>query len=124
MDSYSDFFSPEEWVAIQTGVGRRFPTRSGATQLVPKLSSGAAPDSPDCAAQRDEVAPEDQSAARAKSAHSVTFAPRGDSDVDPYQVECQACGHLDDADALEEAQAIARLHEEFVAVLVNLGDAS
>ena len=36
-----------------------------------------------------------------------------------FEVECYACGLLAAADAEEEAQAISRLHEELVAVLVE-----
>jgi hypothetical protein len=36
-----------------------------------------------------------------------------------FEVECDLCGWVTAADTLEEGDAIARLHEQFVAVLVD-----
>jgi hypothetical protein len=59
--SYSDFFSPEEWDAIQSGDWSDVPDEdwdeSASTEGV---SSGVAMNGPDCAAQRDQAAPGDQ----------------------------------------------------------------
>jgi hypothetical protein len=51
----------------------------------------------------------------------VIFDPPGqhEGDEDRYDVECDDCGWIAAADSHAEAQAIARLHENFVAVLVD-----
>jgi hypothetical protein len=36
-----------------------------------------------------------------------------------YELECDVCDHIGAADSMEEAQAMARLHEAFVATLVE-----
>ena len=49
------------------------------------------------------------------------FGPLGqyEGNEDRYDVECDLCGWLVAADTIEEAEAIAPLHEEFVATLVE-----
>jgi hypothetical protein len=54
--------------------------------------------------------------------HSVFVAnPPGtyEGNEDRYELECDVCDFLGAADTSEEAQAIARLHEAFVATLVD-----
>ena len=36
-----------------------------------------------------------------------------------YELDCDSCGHIGALDTLDCAEASARLHEEFVAVLVT-----
>ena len=36
-----------------------------------------------------------------------------------FELECDVCDYIGAADTIEEAQAIARLHEAFIAVLVE-----
>jgi hypothetical protein len=124
--SYSDFFSPEEWHAIHTGDWSHVPDEDRDDPTSTKqVSSGVAVNGPDCAAQRDQAAPEDSSAARAKR-HSVSVFVPGMSGnrKHGYVLECIYCGFFGEADTLEEAHATARLHEEFVAVLVDRWDVS
>jgi hypothetical protein len=124
--SYSDFFSPEEWVAIQTGDWWPVPVEDwGGSTPKEQVSSGVAVYGPDCAAQRDQVAPEDPSAARAKR-HSVSVITQRvpESKEQGYELGCNGCGHLSVADTFREAQAIACLHEQFVAVLMDRWDLS
>ena len=40
-------------------------------------------------------------------------------DQQPFDLRCSICEHIGGADTAEEAKAIARLHESFVAVLVD-----
>ena len=57
-----------------------------------------------------------------KLAHTCTiFDPPGqhEGDEDCYDVECDDCGFIAAADSHAQAEAIVRLHEEFVAVLVD-----
>jgi hypothetical protein len=59
---------------------------------------------------------------KAKPRHTTrVFNPPGqyEGDESRYDVECDLCGWIAAADSFEEAETIARLHEEFVAVLVD-----
>lgn len=47
-----------------------------------------------------------------------------EGDDERFAVECQLCGWIAAVDTPEEAQAVARLHEEFVAVLVDRWEVS
>jgi hypothetical protein len=51
----------------------------------------------------------------------VIFDPPGQhaGDEDRYDVECDDCGFIASADSHAEAEAMVRLHEQFVAVLVD-----
>jgi hypothetical protein len=128
--SYSDYFSPKEWDAIQTGDWSQAPQEDWNDSFkTQQVSSGVTVYGPECAAQRDQVAPEDQSEARSNEArsneaHSVAVVASGESDEDSYELECGYCGYLGAADDVEEAQAISHLHEQFVAVLLERWDAS
>jgi hypothetical protein len=54
--------------------------------------------------------------------HSVFIGnPPGqhEGNEERYELECDVCDYIGEADAAEEAQAIARLHEAFVATLVE-----
>jgi hypothetical protein len=55
-------------------------------------------------------------------AHVVTVTLVGshpETDEQRYDLECECCGRIGAAAGLDEAEAIARLHEQFVAVLVD-----
>ncbi len=55
-------------------------------------------------------------------AHRVTvWYPPGEAlgNEERYELECDVCDYIGAADTAEEAQAIARLHEGFVATLVE-----
>jgi hypothetical protein len=57
-----------------------------------------------------------------RGAHLVTvrLAPTVDEvDDERYELECECCGSLGSAGGLDEARAIVRVHERFVAVLVD-----
>lgn len=87
---YEALFSPEEWAGID------FSDDEG--------SGGPPEGGPD--------APK----------HTVTVLyPPGDyvGNETRYELECDVCDHIGAAETLEEAQAIARLHEAFVATLVE-----
>ena len=54
--------------------------------------------------------------------HSVFIGnPPGqyEGNEERYELECDVCDYIGAADTAEEAQAIARLHEAFVATLVE-----
>jgi hypothetical protein len=125
--SYIDFFSPEEWHAIVTGDRSGLPHEGwGQASSSEQISAGVAVYGPDCAAHSDQVAPEDPLADHRASRYLVTIVPpkKCRSNQDCYEIECEACGSVGEANTLEEAEAIARLHQEFVAVLVDRWDAS
>ena len=48
-------------------------------------------------------------------AHQVRVYEQGTA----FEAECDACGSIGTADSIEQAEAIARLHEAFVATLVE-----
>ncbi|MCA1705728.1 MAG: hypothetical protein LC808_21690, partial [Actinobacteria bacterium] len=57
-----------------------------------------------------------------KAGHKTRiFDPPGqyEGDEDRFDIECDLCGWLTAADTIQEAQAIVRLHEGFVATLVE-----
>jgi hypothetical protein len=90
---YEALFSAEEWDAI----------RSGDWSDVPE----------------DWGSPKEESPA---SKHTVFVGyPPGqyEGNEDRFELECDVCDYIGAADTLEEGQAIARLHEEFVATLVE-----
>ena len=79
------------------------------------FSSGAADSGSGCAAPNGAV-PEDS------SNHLVTISnPPGQYEGNEahYELECRRCDYIGAAGTREEAEAIARLHEEFVAHLVS-----
>ena len=54
--------------------------------------------------------------------HSVTvWYPPGEAagNDESHELECERCGYIGAADGLDEAEALARLHESFVATLVD-----
>ncbi|MBA3423634.1 MAG: hypothetical protein H0U04_03640 [Rubrobacter sp.] len=90
---YEALFSAEEWDAI----------RSGDWSEVPEGDWGSS----------KEGEP---------SKHSVFVAnPPGtyEGNEERYELECDVCDYIGAADTAEEARAIARLHEAFVATLVE-----
>ena len=91
---YEALFSAEEWDAI----------RSGDWSDVPADDWGSS----------KEGEPERN--------HSVFVAnPPGtyEGNEERYELECDVCDYIGAADTSEEAQVIARLHEAFVATLVE-----
>ena len=90
---YEALFSAEEWDAI----------RSGDWSDVPADDWGSS----------KEGEPKK---------HSVFVAnPPGtyEGNEERYELECDVCDYIGAADTADEAQAIARLHEAFVATLVE-----
>ncbi len=58
---------------------------------------------------------------RSGASHAVTINyPPGEfeGNEDSYELDCDSCGYIGAVETLQCAQASARLHEEFVAVLV------
>ena len=54
--------------------------------------------------------------------HEVTINyPPGEleGNEDSYELDCESCGYIGAVESLQCAEATARLHEEFVAVLVG-----
>ena len=54
--------------------------------------------------------------------HTVTIEyPPGqyEGNENRYELDCDSCGHIGAVDTLECAEAVAKLHEEFVARLVT-----
>jgi hypothetical protein len=87
---YEALFSAEEWDSIMSGDWSD-PDDSGSSEGEP-------------------------------SKHSVFVAnPPGtyEGNEDRYELECDVCDYIGAADTAEQAQAIARLHEAFVATLVE-----
>ena len=89
---YEALFSPEEWDAMMTG-------------------------------DWSDVPLEDYPDPRGKEgSHNVFVAsPPGqyEGNEERFELECDVCDYIGAADSSEEAQAIARLHEAFVATLVE-----
>jgi hypothetical protein len=59
---------------------------------------------------------------RPERSHRVSVAyPPGEYEGNEkrYELECDVCDYLGAGDSMEEAQAIARLHEAFIATLVE-----
>jgi len=56
-----------------------------------------------------------------KSHDATILYPPGDyaGNEERYELECVTCDYIGSASSLEEAEAIARLHEAFVAVLIE-----
>jgi hypothetical protein len=58
---------------------------------------------------------------RDTTSHAVTInSPPGEfeGNENRYELDCDSCGHIGAVDKFQCAEAVARLHEEFVAVLV------
>ncbi len=54
--------------------------------------------------------------------HEVTISyPPGEleGNEDAYELDCDSCGYIGAVETLQCAEASARLHEEFVAVLIT-----
>lgn len=88
---YEALFSPEEWDSIMSG-------------------EWAPPD--------DWDSPKEAESRK----HSVFVGnPPGqfEGNEERFELECDVCDYIGAADTSEEAQAIARLHEAFVATLVE-----
>jgi len=49
----------------------------------------------------------------------VTRVVNREGNDECFEVECELCGFVAAADTCEEAEGIRRLHEEFVAVLIE-----
>ena len=94
---YEALFSGEEWAAILSGDWSDVPIQDwGQGGGEPHHSGGAR--------------------------HEVTICdPPGqyEGNEDRFELECDVCDSIGAADTMEEAEAIARLHEAFVATLVE-----
>ncbi len=69
-----------------------------------------------------DLADWDGSSGASAGQHRVTvWFPPGEAagNEERYEIECDVCGDIGAVDTEEEAQAIARLHEAFVATLVE-----
>jgi hypothetical protein len=89
---YEALFSGEEWDAIQTGDWTLVDEEEVGLEF-PGSSFG----------DKDGAS------------HEVTVYEQGAS----FDAECEICGSVGIADSAEEAEAIKRLHEAFVATLVE-----
>jgi hypothetical protein len=68
------------------------------------------------------IATEAEGGQRAQRSHRVSVGyPPGqyEGNEERYELECDVCDYIGAVDSMEEAQAIARLHEAFVAMLVE-----
>ena len=68
------------------------------------------------------IATDVESAERPSRSHRVSIGyPPGQyaGNEGRYELGCDVCDYIGTADAMEEAEAIARLHEAFVATLVE-----
>jgi len=95
---YEALFSAREWGAIQTG---------DYTILE------------EAEFEFGSVSPQGE---KAEVTHEVAiYNPPGEFEGNDskFELECDVCGYIGAADTAEEAQAIARLHEAFVATLVE-----
>ena len=139
---YEALFSPEEWDSLSFG-----DWLDDIDPDDDMISSGVATDGSGRAAQGQEVASEGNNSHSvglsldARVATSCNKSQDQKSEQDPmllefvhevscrtrelddgtteYVVECELCDEIGSAETLEEAQAIARLHEAFVARLVD-----
>ena len=96
---YEALFSPEEWDAIQTG---------DYTNVLEEAEL-----------EFGSVSPQGE---KAEPSHEVTiYNPPGQyaGNESRFELECERCGEIGTADSDEEAKAVARLHESFVATLVE-----
>jgi hypothetical protein len=106
---YEALFSPDEWDAIHSG---DYP------DLDNEFSSGVAAPVPGRVVPSPLVAPEDP--LLETPVHRVEISEYGgyDDGAQAFVLCCEVCDEIGGADTTEEALAIQRLHEEFVAVLV------
>ena len=96
---YEAFFSAEEWDAIDNG---------DWSVVDDDAELEFATDSPEGTLVEDD--------------HIVTiYDPPGQhrGNDNRFEIECDSCGDIGAADTKQEAHAIARLHEQFVATLVD-----
>ena len=92
---YEALFSPDEWDSIQFG-------------------DWSDPEEVDL--EFDDTSPFGDSS---EAEHFVRIHCQDRNDRGPLELECERCGDIGTADTDEQAQAIARLHESFVATLVG-----
>ena len=105
---YEAFFSADEWdsLNLREWDGDGF-NPDGSPSGVTRNGDGRA-------------APSQAVASEGSSEHKVSCTHRVSGDEpSTYLLECEVCEVIGSADMLEEAQAIARLHESFVATLVE-----
>ena len=117
---YEALFSAEEWDAFDTGEWSYRDHEDSELEPtdIDQSSSGVTAIGPGSAAHRHEVAPEDP--CPDWPSHEVRISEiEVTDDEQPFQLSCNICEDIGGADSAEEAQAIARLHEAFVATLVE-----
>jgi hypothetical protein len=105
---YEALFSSEEWDSLD------LPDETFLDNLT-DFSSGAATSGSGCAAPNGAV-PE------GSSKHVVTiYNPPGQYEGNEarHELECERCDYIGAAESRDEADGIARLHEEFVAPLLE-----
>jgi hypothetical protein len=95
---YEALFSPEEWDAIQTG------DYSKLDEEVELQFGSTSPDGE-----------------QAVTHDCTIYDPPGElaGNESRFEIECDRCGTIGSADSESEAKAISRLHEAFVARLVE-----
>jgi hypothetical protein len=88
---YEDLFSPEEWEELPYGYWDADENSDASNDCAPKAE------------------------------HRVTIVESGERDdgEECYELECDVCGPVGAAESSEDAAAITRLHESFVATLVE-----
>ena len=118
--AYEARLSAEEWPAIdpdEWSYGSHHDPEPGSLEF-DQLSSGVTASAPGSAAHGHEVAPEDP--CPEWPSHNVSISEiEITDDEQPFQFCCSVCEDIGAADTAEEAWAIARLHEAFVATLVE-----
>ncbi len=111
--SYRDFFSAEEWDSLDIGEwtdGDASNPDGSPSGVTPLNGDGRAAPGQEVASEGSYQGPE----------HKVSCTHRvWGNEPSTYLLECEVCEIVGSADTLEEAQAIARLHESFVAELVG-----
>ena len=106
---YEAFFSADEWDSLNLG---KWTDHDGSDP--DRSPSGVTRNGDGRAAPSQAVASEGTSEHKVSCTHRVW----GD-EPSTYLLECEVCEVIGSADTLEEAQSIARLHESFVATLVE-----
>jgi hypothetical protein len=109
---YEALLSADEWDSLDIGEwidGDGFNPDGSPSGVTPFYGKGSAAQSQEVASEGSYQGPE----------HRVSCTHRVWGNEPMYLLECEVCEIVGSADTLEEAQAIARLHESFVVELVG-----
>ena len=110
---YEALLSADEWDSlniVEWTDGDGFNPDGSPSGVTPFNGKGSAAQSQEVASEGSYQGPE----------HKVSCTHRvWGNEPSTYLLECDVCEIVGSADTLEEAQAIARLHESFVAELVG-----